>query len=369
MMRSGVSPTLTTRLKSLGISAWSALGVIALVVVIALAVGAVSGILVPLVIAVILGVVLEPLVDRLEKWRVPPVPAAVVTLLLAVAVLAGTIAIVVVGFIDQWSEIARQLTAGWNSLVSWVQSLDINDEWLEPIRSAIEDAAQNVGQGVFGAVSSTFYGAISLVMGTFFSFFFLFFVLRDGHRFAAWLARNTRLEADSVAEVVEISRESIRGYFRGTAITALLTAPIFLIPLFILRIPLVIPILILYFLLSFVPFVGAWITGAFVVLIAFGTGGASAAAIMAVTFLISNGTIQSAVSSWALGSSLRLHPIWVLLATMIGGTIAGLIGMVLGAPMLAVVLKSIEAMRRRRTEDGQSAAESDQGPALANKSC
>ncbi len=76
MMRSGVSPTLTTRLKSLGISAWSALGVIALVVVIALAVGAVSGILVPLVIAVILGVVLEPLVDRLEKWRVPRVPAA-----------------------------------------------------------------------------------------------------------------------------------------------------------------------------------------------------------------------------------------------------------------------------------------------------
>ena len=119
-----------------------------------------------------------------------------------------------------------------------------------------------------------------------------------------------------------------------------------------LGIPLAVPIFILYFFLSFIPFLGAWITGAFAVLIALGTGGPSAALIIGITFIISNGTIQSAVNSWALGSSLRLHPVAVLLATMIGGTVAGLLGMVIGAPVLAACVKSIAAIRARNMFGG-----------------
>lgn len=145
--------------------------------------------------------------------------------------------------------------------------------------------------------------------------------------------------------VVALSRQSVRGYFKGTAITALVTAPIFMIPLLLLRVPLAVPIFVLYFFLSYVPFVGAWITGAFAVLIALGSGGPPAALIIGVTFLLSNGAIQSAVNSWALGSSLSLHPIAVLLATMIGGTFAGLLGMVMGAPVLAATVKSVTALR------------------------
>lgn len=342
------------RIKRLGVLSWSALGVIALIVVVFLGLTAVSGILIPLAVAVILGVVLEPMVGFLERHRCPTSLATAITLLVALAVLAGTIAIVVFGFIDQWSEIQAQLTAGWDSLLKWVETLDIEDAWMERGRAALDDMAPAVGSGVLGAVTSTFYGTISLVMGVFFGVFFLFFVLRDSRRFAAWFATVAHLDLGTVDEVTEISRQSIRGYFRGTAITAVLTAPIFMIPLFILGVPLAIPIFILYFFLSFVPFLGAWIAGAFVVIIAFGSGGTTAAAVMAVTFLISNGTIQSAVSSWALGSSLRLHPISVLLATIIGGTIAGLLGMVLGAPVLAAVVKSVEAVGRRRADHSQA---------------
>lgn len=338
------------RVKRMGVVSWSALGVIGLVVAIAMALGAISGILIPLVVAVIIGVVLEPMVDFLERHSVPRTSAAAITLLAAIGVLVLVIVVVVRGFLDQWSEIQRQLTLGWNSFVDWAKTLDVSESVLDRGRTAFEEMAPRVGQGMMGAVSSTVYGTIALFMGAFFAFFFLFFVLRDGKRFAAWLAGQAHLDLDTVDEVTTISRASIRGYFRGTALTAVLTAPIFMIPLLILGVPLAIPIFILYFFLSFVPFLGAWIAGAFVVLIAFGSGGTTAALIMAVTFLISNGTVQSAVSSWALGSSLRLHPVSVLLATIIGGTIAGLLGMVLGAPVLAAVVKSVEAVQRRRNE-------------------
>lgn len=354
------------RIRRIGIFSWSLLGAIALVVIAALAIGAVSGILVPLAIAVILGVVLEPMVDFLVRHKVPAALAPVITLLTALVVLVAVIVIVARGFVDQWSEIQRQLLLGWDSLTAWLVSLDIDDAWLENARTAVEDLAPAVGQGVLGAVSSTVYGAISAIMGTFFAVFFLFFVLRDGKRFADWLSTSTRLDRETVAEVTEISRQSIRGYFRGTAITALLTAPIFMVPLLLLGVPLAIPIFILYFVLSFVPFLGAWIAGGFVVLIAFGSGGTTAALIMAVTFLISNGTIQSAVSSWALGSALRIHPLVVLLSTLIGGTVAGLLGMVLAPPLVAAATKSVGVVRERRAmaATGPPASHHEAAPAL-----
>lgn len=336
-------------LTRMGRASWSLLGIVALAVLAAVALGAVSGVLVPLVVAVILGIVLEPVVQALQRARLPAVLATVVTLLAVVVAGAGGLAIVVWGFVRQWPDIYRQLVLGWTALVERVAGLDIDTQWLVRLRSALEGHAAELGQGVLGAVVSTFYGALSLFMGVFLALFFLFFVLRDGDRFTAWVARSSPLDDAEVRAVVSLTRRSVRGYFRGTAVTALVTAPIFMVPLLILGVPLAIPILVLYFVLSFIPYLGAWITGAFVVLIALGSGGPAAALIVGATFVVSNGTIQSVVSSWALGSSLRLHPVTVLLATMIGGTVAGLLGMVLGAPLLAAIVKSAAAVRDLRS--------------------
>jgi predicted PurR-regulated permease PerM len=125
------------------------------------------------------------------------------------------------------------------------------------------------------------------------------------------------------------------------------------IPLIVLGIPLVIPTVILYFFLSFIPFVGAWLTGAFAVLIAFGFGGPSAALIVALSLLVSNGPIQNVVLSWALGSSLKLHPVMVLLSTIGGGAIAGVLGMVLGPPVVSAIQKAVATVRSYR-ESGVS---------------
>lgn len=344
------SGSASTLLHRVGAASWSIIGIVVLAVIAASALSAISGILIPLVVAVIIGIVLEPLSEMLQRRGVSVTLATVLSLVVLLLVTAGTVAVIVLGFIDQWPEILRQINAGWSSLIDWLNEHDSGTEWLEHARSAIEQYAPAVGQGVLGAVTSTVYGAISLAMGLFFAVFFLFFVLRDATRFPDWFAAATSIRADEVHEVVAQTRASLRGYFRGTAVTALLTAPIFMIPLLILGVPLAIPIFVLYFFLSFIPFLGAWITGVFAVLIAFGSGGTTPALIIGATFLISNGTIQSAVSSWALGSSLKIHPVLVLLATMVGGTVAGLLGMVLGAPITAAVVKSVAAIRRLRAE-------------------
>ena len=187
--------------------------------------------------AVILGTVLEPLVEALERRGVKPVLATIAALVVALALAAGTVAIVVSGFIQQLPEISKQLLDGWQSMVNWARSLEIDSVWLEQARIAFQNYAPKIGQGALGAVSSTFSGAVSFAVGSFFAVFFLFFVLRDARGFPAWLARVTRLDPGLSEEVIGVAKQSLRGYFKGTAITALITAPIFLVPLLVLGLP------------------------------------------------------------------------------------------------------------------------------------
>ena len=242
-------------------------------------------------------------------------------------------------------EIVSGVVAGWGSLLAWVDSMDIDPVLLEQGMEHVEKIATQALYGVFGLASSVFTGLFSFLLGTFFTVFFLLFILRDGHKIPGLISAKSGWDGRVVAGVYDVSTSSIRGYFRGTANTAVITEPIFLIPLLIFQVPLFIPMAVMYFVLSFIPYVGAWITAAFAVLIAFGSGGASVALIVGAALLVSNGMIQSAVSSWALGSSLKLHPVSVLLATLVGGAIAGILGMVLGAPVLASISKSAAVIK------------------------
>ncbi|QCV87222.1 AI-2E family transporter [Acidipropionibacterium jensenii] len=356
-------PLRSQRIRRAGVTAWSALGIVVLIVVVAAAIGALSGILVPLVVAAILGIVLEPWVSWLERRRVPSALAAVIGLVSAVLVAAAMVWLVVVGFIQQLPAITQQVMTGWNAFVSWARGLDLDAVLLDQIREAAYGYAPRLGEGILGLVISTLSGGVSMVIGTFFSLFFLFFVLKDFRRFGEWLSRVTGTDPVLVERIKDLSQTAVQGYFRGTALTAIITAPIFLLPLLFLKVPLILPISILYFFLSFIPYVGAWITGAFAILIAFGSAGPTGALIVGISLLVSNGTIQSAVGSWALGSSLSLHPVVVLLATIVGGTIAGMLGMVLGPPVAAAVVKSVAAVREGGSATTSSAAPSEPEPA------
>lgn len=335
------------RLQRLGLASWWALGIIALTVVIALALSSISGVVVPLIIALVIGTVLEPIVVRLERRGLRPALATLVALLVALMAVGAITVIVGWGLLQQLPDISRQLAQGWVAFLDWARTLDIDTIWLERARSAFDEFAPKLGRGVLGFASSAFSTMIMFAIGSFFAVFFLFFVLRDGRAFPAWFAKVTDRDPDLVAEVDDLVKGSLRGYFKGVALTAVVTAPIFMVPLLLLRVPLAIPIFLLYFFLSFIPYVGAWLTAVFAVLVAFGSGGASAALIVLVSLFISNSAIQSVVSSWALGSSLRVHPAAVLIATIVGGTVSGVLGMVLAPPLMAAIIRATAAVRAR----------------------
>jgi predicted PurR-regulated permease PerM len=65
-------------------------------------------------------------------------------------------------------------------------------------------------------------------------------------------------------------------------------------------------------------------------------GGTTLALLALAVVLFVNLVLENLLEPKVMGSSLDLHPVLVLLATVGGGLLAGIVGLILGAPLLAI---------------------------------
>jgi predicted PurR-regulated permease PerM len=106
----------------------------------------------------------------------------------------------------------------------------------------------------------------------------------------------------------------------------------------ILGVPLAGTIALVSFVTSYVPYLGAFVAGAFAVLIAYGSGGLGIALTMLVIVLLANSVIQNVLETFALGTRLHLHPFAVLITVTFAGALFGVLGAVLAAPLVSTAV-------------------------------
>src|SRR5439155_24306105 len=78
--------------------------------------------------------------------------------------------------------------------------------------------------------------------------------------------------------------------------------------------------------------------GAFAVILALGSQGTNTALIMLVIVILANGMLQNIVQPIAFGATLRLNPLVVLVVTIAAGSLFGMIGLVLAAPLTSAAV-------------------------------
>lgn len=332
-------------LRRAGVVSWLFIGIVLAVSLILGAVAALNNLVTPLLVAIIFGIVFQPLVDLLERRRIPRALAALLTLLLILLGLLALLALLFQGLVAQGSEIALQLSAGWAALRAWLAPLALDPVALESLRATVIDALPSLGQGIVGFLGGAAIRLLASLIGLYFALFILFFLLRDGPTLQTWLARQLHLPPEIGNAIVADITRSVQLYFRGIALTAAITSLVVALPWLLLDLPLLGSLLILYFFTSFVPYLGAWLAGAFAVVVAFGSGGPSAALVILLAVIVSNGALQAMVSSWALGVSLKLHPLIVFLVTIAAGLVGGILLMILAVPLVAVTLQTLARLR------------------------
>lgn len=321
-------------------------------------------VVIPLLLALLVASALSPLVATLTRRGWPRILATLVVLLGVVLLLAAAITLVVVQVQDQWSVLAERTSEGVSQLLSWWNStfpqFAANESNLQSLWETAQEwlASLNYGAAATGVASGL--GVVgNLVAGIVLFAVILFFFLKDGPLIGRFLVRPLPGPQHRRAELMGQRAATVMGgYVRGTVLVALVDAVFIGLGLFILQVPLALPLAVIVFITAFIPVVGATLAGVVAALVTLVTNGFWPAVIVVIIVVVVNQLEGNLLSPVVLGKSLALHELVVLLALMVGTVLGGIIGTLLAVPLTAVGWALIKAWNETLPElEAEHAAE------------
>jgi predicted PurR-regulated permease PerM len=292
-------------------------------------------IVLPTVVALTLAPALTPLVGFLRRRLGLRRPAAALALVAGLAVVVGLLALVSTSIASQYGELADAVGRGVQDITNWLEGepFNLSVDRADNLDSYLGDAWNQASGHLVSGLST----GVAFVTGIILAVALLYFVLRDGRElWRSILGRMSASRAPAVERAGERAWDVLSGYIRGTALIAAIDATLIGIGLWLLGVPLVIPLSILIFLGSFIPFVGATISGLIAVLVALADEGweialIALAVVIGVQFIEGN-FFQPIIQS----RTVDLHPAVILLAVAAGGSLYGILGAYLAVPITAV---------------------------------
>lgn len=308
-------------------------------------------VLVPLVVALFLAAALEPLVDWLRRrgWPSPLAATVVFLSVLALALLVtGWLSMSVSGQLEQLRTQVQQAIDQLQEGLTSPPFLDLSEQRLNELQNQLVGAA---GQGGFvQRAMSGAYLLVQLVTGLILMLFTLFFLLKDGERMGAWLAERTPERFhDDVTGVAQAVRRVMREYLGGTVVVGLFDAILIGLALFLLDVPLVLPLATITFFSAFVPVVGATVAGGLSALVALVSGGLTTALwVIGVTILVQQ-IEGNLLQPLVMGAAVSLHPVVTIYMVTIGFLIGGIVGAFFAVPLTAMATQTGHFYRTRDT--------------------
>ncbi|UJW36487.1 AI-2E family transporter [Saccharothrix sp. AJ9571] len=334
--------------------AWRFLVVIAALYVIVWLVGYMSVVVIPLSIALLLAALMAPGVASLVKVGVPRGLAAGIVLIGGLGLLGGLLTFVVVQFTSGLPALQQQLTESLDQIENWLVNGPIHlrqTQIQDFINQAIEFLKKNQATITDSALTTaTTVGEV--LTGFVLTLFILIFFLAGGEQIWTFLTRGVPRQVRTRVDVAgRRGFASLVSYVRATAAVAVVDAVGIGIGLWILGVPLVIPLSTLVFLSAFVPIIGAVLAGAVAVLVALVTNGIVTALIVLGVVVLVMQLESHILQPLLLGRAVKLHPLAVVLAITAGLVAAGIAGALLAVPLLAVLNSGIKSLLHERDPD------------------
>jgi putative heme transporter len=353
-------------LRDAGIVAWLLVGIVLVLVGAVWLLALTSSIVIPVVTAAIIASVGAPVVAGMQRRHVPRAAAAGI-LLLGIVALGVALAVVVLGGItSQSGDIGGQLQKATDRISQWLRDLGVGDSSASHAESEARSDVASTGKLLLNGLAQGVAQLASLAAFAALTALSLFFLLKDGPGLRSWVERHSGIPAAVAHTITGEMQRALRGYFGGVTIVAAFNGVVIGLGALILGVPLAGTIAIVTFVGGYVPYLGAWIAGGFAVLIALGGQGPEAAAAMAVIALLGNGVLQQVVQPFAFGAALDLHPLAVLIVTIGAGSLFGMIGLVLAAPVTSAIVRISHEVARARAAAEQAAAAAAEAAASAS---
>lgn len=337
--------TVPPALKIAAAYSWRILIVLGVVAVLVFLVIQFRYIVIPFLVAILLGALLVPFVNFLRRHRWPKWLAITVAMVGTLSIVSGLVVLVVLQVRAGYPDLQEKSILAFEDLKAWLleSPLHLTEADINEYLGAAWEAIQRDSAALVSGILSVGSTAGHVLAGALLALFATLFVLIDGRGIWSWFVRLfPRRARVAVAGAGEAGWITLTTFVKVQIFVAFVDAVgigvgAWILGLFYGGFPLVIPIAVAVFLGSFIPVVGALITGALAVFIALVYLGPIPAIIMLGIVLLVQQIEGHVLQPLVLGTAVKVHPLAVVFAVAAGGFTAGIAGALFAVPVIAVV--------------------------------
>ncbi|CAN5253038.1 AI-2E family transporter [soil metagenome] len=327
-------------------------------------------ILVPFMIAILLAALLVPLVTFLVRHRWPKGLAVAFAEVGILAVVAGLVVLIVIQVRSGFPDLQKQSVEVYDDFKAFLRDspLQLSDAdisgYIDQAFAAIQEDSQALVSGALSFGSS----AGHILTGILLTLFATLFLLIDGKGIWNWCSQLFPRQArPAVVGAGNAGWVTLTTFVRVQIFVAFVDAVgiglgAWILGMFYGGFPLVIPIAIAVFLGSFIPVVGAVLTGALAVFVALIYLNPFAALIMLAIVLLVQQIEGHVLQPLVMGTAVKVHPLAVVFAVAAGGFLAGIPGALFAVPVVATLNAMVNYIARGQWRDDVQAVRPARDP-------
>lgn len=299
-----------------------------------------KAVLAPFLIALIISYVLNPIVKLLNDRKVPRTAAV----LLIYAVFVTSAAVVVMNLTPILVKQVGELNEHMPELTMRAQGLfnGLNDNRMLPesVRSGLNEALSKLEDTLSAFIANFVDGigsTINMLMVAFIVPFLAFYILKDYQVIEKTiLATVPRLHRKSAIRLVIDIDTALGNYIRGQFLVCLLVGLLAYIGYWMIGMPYALLLASIVAVFNIIPYLGPFFGAAPAIVMA---STVSFKMVLLVVFV--NLAVQilegNVISPQVVGRTLHMHPLLIIFALLVGGELAGVIGLILAVPCFAVL--------------------------------
>ncbi|WP_448608677.1 AI-2E family transporter [Geodermatophilus sp. URMC 60] len=305
---------------------------------------------------------LWPIARWLRQRGVPAVLAAILCVLAYLAFFVSVLVFLVLQLIGAWPGLVAAGIEAVDSITAWVQDRtdDLDNAGLDQVIDQLEASVGAAMSGLGGAAAQGLNAVGNVATVLVIALFFTLFALTSGdrlwRRFVGVLPAEYRVPTDAAFRA---GMRTAGAWFYAATATGLIDGVLIGFGLWLLDVPLALPIGALTFLFGYVPLVGATIAGAVAIAVAGVTGGWTTALWALLIVVVVQQIEGNVLAPLLLSRAISLHPLVVLLLTTTAAAAFGLLGLFVAVPVTGVLAAAVLAWRRAAAESPDDLDDAD----------
>ncbi|MBG0829170.1 AI-2E family transporter [Planomonospora sp. ID67723] len=318
------------------------------------------------VVALLLATVLRPPAVWLMR-RMPRLAATWLVLFAALLVIGVVGWLIGRGAAAEFPALADRLVESVRQLRDLLARLGVPAEQLARADDqALEALRRQLGKA--GGVTAVAGRIVEFLAGTVLAIFIAFFLIKDGDRLWRWLVdRLPERLRERVDRAGGASWSVLRHYIQGTLVIASIHAVVLGLAMVLLGVPLALPLAVIIFFGSFIPFIGSLVAGSLAVVVALGARGPAIGLVLLIVLLVENQLEEHVLEPWVMGGYVRVHPLVIGLALSSGTILGGVAGALVSVPLTAIAYYGgRELLRGRPPEEGRDSGDPPEEPGDAH---